>query len=399
VIRTVHTTIGVGLLAGLGTAALAAAVALAIVAGGRRPAQPPAAAEVPVVEAARPLGAGTLLTPQDLLVARRAAADAQGTLGDPAGVVGRTLALPLAEGAAVRPADLAPVAAAVPGPGEVAVTVPQSGASGLYGWVAPGQRVDVLATVTGAHGTETGVVASGAQVLATHGGSSAGGSPDALLLGVSPAAATRIVEAEQLGVLHLVAAPAAAGDLPLPPATLQDVEGRFVAASASPPPWRILFETVPPQVARAHGFGPGSPGPVAEALPAGGLPGARPWVVETAPAESGVPLRLGMTADLPGASAGPVGLTVTATDGPAGGVVDVAAHLVGRTRDGTPVPYVKALASALPSTGLVVGNLLNAEDAAFLLRSGALAAVPVFRGLPLRRIAQRQAALVVVILP
>ena len=106
---------------------------------------------VDIVVAARDLGAGAILTPADLalrtLPADQAPPDA---MGDPAELVGHTLAVARFQGEPVSPKHLGPGVSL--GPDERAVAVRVKRDRGLAGLLRPGARVGVVATLPDADG-------------------------------------------------------------------------------------------------------------------------------------------------------------------------------------------------------------------------------------------------------
>jgi pilus assembly protein CpaB len=129
------------------------------------PASPPQAADatapidkVPLLIAAKPLRAGTLLKPEDLTVEQRPAKDVPAgaridTAASRSDLLGALVRRNLAKGEAVLSADaLNPgdrgFLAAVLGSGMRAVTVGVDAVSGLAGLVWPGDRVDLILTQT-----------------------------------------------------------------------------------------------------------------------------------------------------------------------------------------------------------------------------------------------------------
>ncbi len=101
---------------------------------------------VDIVVAARDLGAGTALTPADLalrtLPADQAPPDA---VGDPAALVGHTLAVARFQGEPISPRHLGPGVSLRPDERAVAVRVKRD--RGLAGLLRPGARVGVVATL------------------------------------------------------------------------------------------------------------------------------------------------------------------------------------------------------------------------------------------------------------
>ncbi len=106
---------------------------------------------VDIVVAARDLGAGAALTPADLALltipADQAPPDA---VGDPATLVGQTLAVARFQGEPVSPKHLGPGVSL--GPDERAVAVRVKRDRGLAGLLRPGARVGVVATLPDADG-------------------------------------------------------------------------------------------------------------------------------------------------------------------------------------------------------------------------------------------------------
>ena len=198
------------------------------------PAAPPAQAtgapgdRVPVLTAARPLRAGTLLKPEDLATEQRspnevpagARIDSGSARGD---LLGAMIRRNLTKGDALLMADaLNPgdrgFLAAVLGPGMRAVTVGVDAVTGLAGLVWPGDRVDLILTqsqdgsnVSAAHRVSAETVLHDGRVLAIdrqlmQGATSE--SPEAAMartvtLEVTPAEAVRVAVAVRLGHLSL----------------------------------------------------------------------------------------------------------------------------------------------------------------------------------------------------
>lgn len=167
---------------------------------------------VDVVEAARPLAKGTLLTDDMLRIAELPADFAPpGALRLLEQAAGRTLVSDLAEDEVLTRTRIGtvggPVASQVPS-GLRAFTIPSGMPSGA---VRPGDRVDVLATFGGPH-PHTETVASSLEVLEILDGSGSGGfaSQDAgpsLVLLVSPDAAEQLAYAKAFADLTVVVAP------------------------------------------------------------------------------------------------------------------------------------------------------------------------------------------------
>lgn len=183
---------------------------------------------VPVLTAARPLRAGTLLKPEDLATEQRAPSDVpagaridSGTArGDLLGAMIRrnlTKGDALLSGDALNPGDRG-FLAAVLGPGMRAVTVGVDAVTGLAGLVWPGDRVDLILTqaqdgsnVAPAHRVSAETVLHDGRVLAIdrqlmQGATSE--SPEAAMartvtLEVTPAEAERVAVAVKLGHLSL----------------------------------------------------------------------------------------------------------------------------------------------------------------------------------------------------
>ena len=183
---------------------------------------------VPVLTAARPLRAGTLLKPEDLATEQRppndvpagARIDAGTARGD---LLGAMIRRNLSKGDALLMADaLNPgdrgFLAAVLGPGMRAVTVGVDAVTGLAGLVWPGDRVDLILTqtqdgsnVSPAHRVSAETVLHDGRVLAIdrqlmQGATSE--SPEAAMartvtLEVTPAEAVRVAVAVRLGHLSL----------------------------------------------------------------------------------------------------------------------------------------------------------------------------------------------------
>ncbi len=192
---------------GLGAFALVRAYALRL--ERLRPAVGP---PVEVVEAARPLAKGTLLT-DDMLRITELPADfaPPGALRSLEQAAGRTLVSDLAEDEVLTRTRIGtvggPVASQVPS-GLRAFTIP----SGMPpGAVRPGDRVDVLATFGGPH-PHAETVASSLEVLEILEAAGSGGlaSQDAgpsLVLLVSPDAAEQLAYAKAFADLTVVVAP------------------------------------------------------------------------------------------------------------------------------------------------------------------------------------------------
>ena len=182
------------------TAALLAAGALVLA---LRPPEPSAAAPspgTPVVTAAADLPAGTVLTDASLGLTELPTAPA-GSAADPADLAGRVLAAPVRAGEPVTDVRLvgSGLTALLPA-GQVAAPVRLADLA-VAGLAAPGDRVDVLATVPDSARAE--VVARGALVLAA---------PDdggLLVLAVDEATAATLAAAATAATLTL--------SLPAPP--------------------------------------------------------------------------------------------------------------------------------------------------------------------------------------
>lgn len=108
----------------------------------------------PVVVAAADLGLGVELRREDLrVIAWPADAVPAGAVSDPQAIVGRGLIQPVAQNETVLPGKLAPVGAGAGLPpvipeGMRAVSVRVNDVVGVAGYVLPGTRVDVVATVS-----------------------------------------------------------------------------------------------------------------------------------------------------------------------------------------------------------------------------------------------------------
>ena len=208
------------------------------------PAAPPPSTEaatpndkVPLLIAAKPLRAGTLLKPEDLAVEQRSAKDipAGGRIDTEAvrsELLGALIRRNLAKGEAVLSADaLNPgdrgFLAAVLGSGMRAVTVGVDAVSGLAGLVWPGDRVDLILTqsqdgsdVPPARRVSAETVLHDVRVLAIdrqmiHGATSESPESQAVrtvTLEVTPADAQRVVVGAKLGHLSLSVVAYRAGD-------------------------------------------------------------------------------------------------------------------------------------------------------------------------------------------
>jgi Flp pilus assembly protein CpaB len=178
-------------------AALLAATALVLA---LRPAPAPARAPaaVPVVVVAADLAAGAVLTAGDVAVAHYPPElRPVGTVEDPAAVVGQALAGGVRAGEPLTDAALVGAGlTAQLGPGQVAAPVRPADLA-VSALVQPGDRVDVLATPSGAARAE--VVAAGAPVLATPGPEDDG----LLLLAVDADTAARLAAAATTATLTL----------------------------------------------------------------------------------------------------------------------------------------------------------------------------------------------------
>lgn len=124
---------------------LAGLVAAGAVAAGVQAVAPPAPATSPVLVATRDLAAGATLSADDVAVRRwpvDAVPDGTATAGD---VVGRVLAAPLRTGEPVTDVRVGAAGFATTEPGLTAVPVrlPDPGVAGL---LAPGDRIDLIAT-------------------------------------------------------------------------------------------------------------------------------------------------------------------------------------------------------------------------------------------------------------
>jgi pilus assembly protein CpaB len=118
------------------------------------PAKEVALPTTPVVVAAADLSLGTALRREDLrVIAWPADAVPAGTFKDPKEVIGRGLIQPVANNEAVLPSKLAPTEAGAGLPpvipeGMRALSVRVNDVIGVAGYVLPGTRVDVVATVS-----------------------------------------------------------------------------------------------------------------------------------------------------------------------------------------------------------------------------------------------------------
>lgn len=189
---------GRALAGGLLVAAAAVLVFAAWLGASGRPGRPWVIARVP-------LAAGTTLAPGELTTAPMSLAPATGdhAYSDPAALVGRTLAAPLAAGELVQSAALVP-AGAQPALRPVAVSVDPAEASVLL----TGSLVDVLVTDGSGPSSPTTVVARGARVISVAQAASNLASQSAgtvVTLGVSSLPeVTAIVHAERTGTLSVV---------------------------------------------------------------------------------------------------------------------------------------------------------------------------------------------------
>ncbi|MFN8059258.1 MAG: Flp pilus assembly protein CpaB [Vicinamibacterales bacterium] len=129
-------------------------------------------ASTQVVVASRPLPTGTAVTAADVrLVAWPARAPITGAHGSPDGVVGRGLLRPVVENEPLTDTALAPREAGsglpptIP-PGMRAIAVQVNEVIGVAGFVVPGTRVDVVATLARQDASMSRVVVSNVEVLA-----------------------------------------------------------------------------------------------------------------------------------------------------------------------------------------------------------------------------------------
>jgi pilus assembly protein CpaB len=117
------------------------------------PARPATVQTKTVVVAAADLNLGALLRPQDLqVIAWPSDAMPTGAFSDPKDVVGRGLVVPVAQHEPILPGKLAPLGAGAGLPptipsGMRALSVRVNEVIGVAGYVLPGTRVDVVATI------------------------------------------------------------------------------------------------------------------------------------------------------------------------------------------------------------------------------------------------------------
>ena len=194
---------------------LAALLATSALVLALRPAPAPARAPatVPVVVAAADLAPGAVLTAEDVAVAHYPPAlRPEGTVEDPAAIVGQPITGGVRSGEPVTDAGLAGAAlTAQLTPGQVAAPVRPADLA-VSALVQPGDRVDVLATPPGAARAE--VVAAGAPVLASPVPEDDG----LLLLAVDGGTAARLAAAATSATLTLSLPPrASAGAGPAAP--------------------------------------------------------------------------------------------------------------------------------------------------------------------------------------
>ncbi|WP_217913091.1 Flp pilus assembly protein CpaB [Miltoncostaea marina] len=145
-----------------------------------------------------------------------------GLAADPAALVGRTVAVPVAPGEPLTEAALGGAAGLGPRPladGERAVSVPLTAAGGAAAGLLPGARVDVVASTGEGAAGRTAVVVADAEVLAVVEATAPDGlaQPAEALLRVSAAQALRITAAVNFArEVRLLARPA--GEIDAPPA-------------------------------------------------------------------------------------------------------------------------------------------------------------------------------------
>lgn len=236
------------------------------------PAPPPPPARVVILAWARPIQAGTLIKPEDIMPMELPAANPpDGTRPD--SVQGRSELIggmvrrnvmgqePLLTAEVLRPAD-GGFLAAVLAPDHRAVSVAVDAVSGTAGLIWPGDRVDLILTQeVGEQGTPVGrrtfgeTVLKNVRVIAVdqqlaHGvspdGANAGQGNRTITLEVLPAAAERVAVAVRLGRVSLTVRAA----VPPPPAAPES-DKDVTAANASPVRPPVLQVSAPQQTVQA----------------------------------------------------------------------------------------------------------------------------------------------------
>ncbi len=186
----------------------------------------------PVVMAARPVEAGSVVRPADVVVRSMPASFLpEGSLRAPGEVVGRTVVVPLFRGAAVLAGNLAPdglegLVALLPA-GARAVAVPTGSASVA---LRRGDRVDILATFDPppAGQDPTFPVAEAALVIDV--------GPEAVAVAVDPDEALRVAYAVAAGVVTLALTAEVRPAIPARPAPPVPGTPRTGGTSSSAPP-------------------------------------------------------------------------------------------------------------------------------------------------------------------
>jgi pilus assembly protein CpaB len=159
-----------------------------------------------VVKAVKDIPEGTTISFDALEEKEIRGQHAQGELSNATLAVGRTAKYLIPAGNVVTFGDLAPMEP-VTGiearlkPGYRAVTFPVDSSSGVAGFVAPGSRVDILASAGSGHDTNTGCILSDVEVIAVGditqraaSGTTYQGST--ITVAVSPADTTKLIKAQ-----------------------------------------------------------------------------------------------------------------------------------------------------------------------------------------------------------
>ena len=197
---------------------------------------------VPVVVAAADLGAGTTLTPADVQVVEMSAGAApQDAVGDPAEVVGRTLAVVRFAGEPITPRHLGP--AVKLRPDERAVAVKVRADTGLAGLLRPGMKVGVVATLRDTSGNVYAkATVEGLRVLYVP--------PSFMARPVSAVGGSLTVSQGRGEKGGGLLSPSSA---PVPAAGPGDVREGVVVLAASVDPQPVFYETPESVAARAEG--------------------------------------------------------------------------------------------------------------------------------------------------
>lgn len=226
-------------------------------------------AGVPVVVAARQLPIGTKLSPSDLRLATWPASNpVPGSFTEIEAVMARGLVADMVENEPVTNNKLAPTEAGsglppiIP-PGMRAISMQVNEVNGVAGFVAPGNHVDVVATISSGDVNMSRVVVTNVRVLA------AGTRVDqqkaqsgevipttVVTLLVTPAESERIALASVEGKLHLTLRNPLDGETTQTPGV--KVNALLGAPDPPPPPPRVM------RIARADAPPPPPPPPVAK---------------------------------------------------------------------------------------------------------------------------------------